>query len=35
MESGEHNSTIRKLYVVTAEKETHLQDEILGALIQF
>lgn len=35
MESGEHNSTSRKLYMVTAEKETHKKDEILGALIQF
>lgn len=35
MESGEHNSTSRKLYMVTAEKETHKQDEILRALTQF
>lgn len=28
MESGQHKSTRRKVYVINAEKETHKQDEI-------
>lgn len=35
MESGKHNSTSRKLYMVTIEKETHKQDEIVAALTEF
>lgn len=35
MESGEYNSTRRKLYVVNAEKETHKQDEIYRHLYNF